>query len=627
VNFFVRAKVQQAKNNNETSEKVEDLFKIYKKKRNLYNRKVKQERQIHFSKQFSRYRNDSKRLWSIVNRSKGIVKGEVEDLSAEMFQPDNMAQFFHNRSTIATDINFKDIPNNFEQILQDNENFPNINIDINYDMIQEAMNFKAHGNPDPDGLSMLIWSKFYRFVPAARVAINRLFNLVFKKSLKIPGLDTHHIKLHLKVPEPIRQKDLRPVASLNSLPKRMLRILFKQLKDNNLHNFYSINDYSAPGKGADLAVLQTYENCERGVSGVGVKKDLLQTTLCLYDKSNAFNTYDRKELVRKLEIGGDARKLVVNSIVDQSSFCVRTKSHVSKPYELRTGGPQGQCGTAELFGSLTKNLTPPEIFKDLKYPQKVNFNRIDYVDDTSDVITASNEDIDKIHQQIEEKLISDCKNLGLKLNNEKTKTMTMTTKRNIPLQTEKFLGYQINNKINANSELPIFLDRLKKVTNTTRACSFLTKFDRLRIAKWQVLSVLWPITFLNTYLVSSGVAKIRKAINVTFKSASFLSMRTPTIEVENFLYGMSFEEYLDYRFLRVSDRFLKFGSNILDVVKFDRNKYRPKPRYKRGSFVDKYILIKNRTNIIQQKTLLSNKYKAQKVAYNNILEFQYNLQY
>ena len=93
-------------------------------------------------------------------------------------------------------------------------------------------------------------------------------------------------------------------------------------------------------------------------------------------------------------------------------------------------------------------------------------------------------------------------------------------------------------------------------------------------------------------------------------------------DIENYLYGMSFEEYLDYRFIRVSDRFTKFGSNIFDGVKFSRNVYRPRPKFKRGSFVEKYIKIKNRYNSETYKTLLNNKPKTVDIAYNNILKFQ-----
>ena len=174
--------------------------------------------------------------------------------------------------------------------------------------------------------------------------------------------------------------------------------------------FYAENDYSAPKKGADLAVIQTYENMQRGFYGIsGVKNKKTTTTLRLWDKSNAFNTFNRKELLNNLSIGGDVRKILTNAVVSQSSFSVRSKNDRSRAYELRTGGPQGQCGTGELFSSITKSLTPPSSFQHLQTSQPVTVNRIDFVDDTSDVSTAGCADIETVHAQTEQKLIADCK--------------------------------------------------------------------------------------------------------------------------------------------------------------------------------------------------------------------------
>ena len=235
-------KKEQQTNSAITDEQVNESFNIYKKFRNIYNRQVKKERKSHFSTQFMKFKNDAKRCWSIVNRSKGVVRGEIEDLKDEIFEPNNMANFFQERSKIALNTDFPNIPNTFEEIYKCQKELTEYNIKINQEIISEAMSYKAHSNPDPDGLSMMIWNKFYENVPAAKIAINKLFVMVFENSFKIPGLETHHIHLHLKVADPKRQKDLRPIASLNSLPKRMLRILFMQLKEANIANFYSKTD-------------------------------------------------------------------------------------------------------------------------------------------------------------------------------------------------------------------------------------------------------------------------------------------------------------------------------------------------------------------------------------------------
>ena len=77
----------------------------------------------------------------------------------------------------------------------------------------------------------------------------------------------------------------------------------------------------------------------------------------------------------------------------------------------------------------------------------------------------------------EKKIKMDCKKLSLKLNDEKTKTLKIGDK----LQSEKFLGFTINNRINADSEVEPFLNNMTKITNTTRACTTLSKCDRMKI--------------------------------------------------------------------------------------------------------------------------------------------------
>jgi len=251
-----------------TNEQVEESFIKFKKLRNKFNNEAKKDRKRSLTKQFKKYKNDSKRLWSVVNRAKGKVKGMVENLENPIFNNENMAQFFQQRSKIAMDNpdEFDDLPNTFEEIYSELSNYKleDFKVNIDQDTLANIMHYKPDPTPDPDGLSALIWNQFYFNVPAAKIAIDKLFHNVFMESFKIPGLEHHDIKLFLKVEKPERQKDLRPVASLNSIPKRMLKLIFQQIKNKNKSIFYAENDYSGPKMGSDLAVIQTYENMQRG---------------------------------------------------------------------------------------------------------------------------------------------------------------------------------------------------------------------------------------------------------------------------------------------------------------------------------------------------------------------------
>ena len=120
----------------------------------------------------------------------------------------------------------------------------------------------------------------------------------------------------------------------------------------------------------------------------------------MWDRSNAYNTFYHDVAIRNLELGGTARQIICNAIVDQTEFAVRTLSHRSNVYTLNTGGPQGQCGTGEIYSIFNKKMTLPKNIE-TKHPLKAIRNN--FVDDSSDPITAHNDDIEEIERQIDEK--------------------------------------------------------------------------------------------------------------------------------------------------------------------------------------------------------------------------------
>jgi len=48
----------------------------------------------------------------------------------------------------------------------------------------------------------------------------------------------------------------------------MLKILYTHIKTTAKDIFYSDNDFSAPGRGCDIAVFNVYENLERAYYGI-----------------------------------------------------------------------------------------------------------------------------------------------------------------------------------------------------------------------------------------------------------------------------------------------------------------------------------------------------------------------
>jgi hypothetical protein len=112
-----------------------------------------------------------------------------------------------------------------------------------------------------------------------------------------------------------------------------------------------------------------------------------------------------------------------------------------------------------------------------------------------------------------------------------------------PPQDERMLGMIANTNLNSHSEIGPTLDRLNKVICTTRACSTLTKSQKMQISRLQVHSAIFNFLFIVIYASPAPLENFRKRINIAFKKSSELPMTTPSNFVENYLYGMSFNDY------------------------------------------------------------------------------------
>ena len=537
---------------------------LYKEMRNNRNRLVTRDKYKYYENQFNTSNNDTKKLWNIVNRSKGIVRKTVESLDHIQYHPECMADFFYQRSKIALSHPLDHVDTTFDWAFPEPQDLPDLcslNITITDDDIDEAMRYKPSSCPDPDSISMLIWQKLYENNETYKKAIRLLFYKALHGELEIPGLALHEVLLYLKSDVVKRQKDLRPVASLTSLPKRMLRIVFTQVKEARPGVFYKPTDFAQPNAGAMALVMTTYERCERGHFGLrGKPKKTRKTSIALFDKSNAFNTFFRAETIQKLSIAGTARQIICRAIVSQSLFRVRTTAMKSRIYTLKTGGPQGQCGTAEIFASLVKRINPPD---PSHIDPTASIHGHDYVDDNSAVVVSSTQTHPEVIELAKSSMNDDCDQYGLCDNPEKFKLLEIGAS---PMIEERMLGMITNTNLNSHSEIGPTLSRLKKVVATTRACAALSKRDRLKIAKYQIHSRLSNFVFIITYCTQTKCEYFRKQVNLAFKKAAYIPLDCPTALVENFLYGMPFKDYATLRIYKFCETQKKFGNEIMNAI-------------------------------------------------------------
>lgn len=591
----------------------------YKKARNKANYSSKNDRRHFLNGEFKANPYDQKALWRVMNQTKGKVTKQADDMVEPEYSVHAMGGFYWKRSKLARNSIYDVSEVEYDQEFSPYENVElnHMSIQINDAKIDEMMNYKPSASPDPDTLSMMIWSQVYNTNETAKEAIRNLFKTVFKQDFRIPGLEHHDVSLYLKVDEPTRQKDFRPVAHIHSIPKRMLKHLFDSLKSVDKSIFYAETDYSAPGRGTVKMIMSTYERLEQGFLFSQIPRNLHKyiVEVKLFDRSNAFNTYDREVMIKNLTVGGPARNLVCNSILDQKSFCVRTKSAKSVPYELDDGGPQGNCGTAELYSTTNKMTTFPDI-KPKHYHEKY---RHDFVDDTSHVKTLHIDDRDEVNALIDQKMVNDNKKSGLILNQEKEQTIIIE-KNPTEIETAKLVGVTINNALNADSELEVVKKKLNKVIAATRACTVLRKNQRITISRSQVLSQLGTLPFMSTYLNITNLAELRKSINLAFKSAAGLPWLTPTEYIEKYLYGCNFDDYCTHRLNTLCKSFIKDDDPLFKLTRTVRRKLRPIHGARFGKFLKKYASIINTDFESYFKKLPRKKEKL--AAFKNIVKFK-----
>ena len=551
----------------------------YKEYRNIRNKLVNRDQNNFFAKKFMSEPKNTKFLWDLTNRSKGKINKTVETLTSLQdikYQPNSMLHFYYERSRIGLEGDhenniFGDYDPIFDHQFEPPEGLEcyEINIKIDDKMIDEAMNYKPSPHPDPDTLSMMIWHNLYTKNIGFKTAIRTLFYKALHQDLSIPGLELHDVRLFLKTDVVKRQKDLRPVADLTSLPKRMLRMTVSQIKKNKKEIFYSKTDFSQPGAGTQASVISCYEKCERGHFGLTGKPKVgtnaVAVTVNFYDSSNAYCTYRREYLVDNLQLAGTARQIFCRAMVRQNYFRVKTNLELSGVACTTTGGPQGQSGSGEGYSSIGKTIT---IDPCLDIEPTCFVGRQEFVDDRFDIVISSKKNHQQIIDRNLEKLIKKRNASGECLNEEKTVTFPIGC---VPPRDERMLGMIANTSLNSHSEIGPTLDRLSQVICTVRACSTLTKSQRMQIARLQIHSAIFNFLFIVIYAAPNPLSEFRKRINISFKKAAQLPMTTPTVDIENYIYGMSFEDYRNVRIRRFCTKQIEFGNSIFDAIEYRGN--------------------------------------------------------
>ena len=336
----------------------------------------------------------------------------------------------------------------------------------------------------------------------------------------------------------------------------------------------------------------------------------------MYDKSNAYCTFKKDVAVKNLELTGNSRQILCHALVSQEAFRVQNKVSESLLLTTTTGSAQGLPSSAEWFTSVSKKISLPCV---ADIDPSATCVRFRFVDDDNDKVTSKADKHDEILAKLDEKMQSDSLKFGLKNNPDKKFIMGIGSN---PPVSEKMLGMITNSNLNAHDEIGPTVEKLRKCINALRTTNCLTKGDRIFTGKLLIHSKLTNFLFIVTHSIKSKIEEFRKVINQAFRKCTHLPLCTPSEHVENYLYGMSFYDYVNFRILKFCEKLKKTQPIFLTNIKLVRGKYRPIRNRPLGILTSKYVAIKNSFTEIYYKNVKSVKVKTVKFHYSELLNFR-----
>ena len=286
----------------------------------------------------------------------------------------------------------------------------------------------------------------------------------------------------------------RPVSNLTILSKLIEKCAFKQLTEHlenfNLHCKHQ-SAYRS-GHSCETALMKIYDDV------LGYISPTNYVILVFLDFSAAFDTIDHKILLNKLNYEYGINGTVLNwfsSYLSNRNYKVKINNVTSNQFPLNSGVPQGSILGPVLFAMYIKEVSNIA----LSYNVNVHF----YADDVQLYMSCNKQtDFTNLINCIEKiKLWSD-ENF-LKLNNEKTKIITLTSKsyKLEKIKQLKIMGELIQIDSRAKNLGFIFDENLTMCSQINQVCS----------QGYGILRNLWKISKkltdkdLKTQLVHSGI--------------------------------------------------------------------------------------------------------------------------
>ena len=193
-----------------------------------------------------------------------------------------------------------------------------------------------------------------------------------------------------------------------------------------------------------------------------------------------------------------------------------------------------------------------------------------------------------------------------------------------PSVSERMLGIIINSNLNSHDEIGVCVAKLRSASNALRASDCLSRVDRIDLAKLVTHAKLGNFVFIVTHAIQTKLEFFRKTICQTFKKSAYLPISCPTDDVESFIFGMSFNDYMNNRIVKFVENENRRNPNFLQNIVVNRNRHRVRRGKTVGVLLKKYIYIKNTYSEQYLKNLLNIKRKTTIYHKKKCLEYKPN---
>ena len=390
----------------------------YKNYKYNFNRLVFEAKQNYYKKKLNKYKNDTKRTWSIINELTGRKSTERNVLPKELIIN---KQNFVQKNDIADQLNkyfvevgpelAKNIPpsnTSFHEYLTRFEGeIQDVNITVD-DLRKVFLTLKRNKSPGYDDITSNV---ILSVTDEILFPLYHCINLSFQKGIFPNKLKVAKIFPVFKNDDRCHVSNYRPISALTVFSK-----LFEKLMHNHLYSHFVRNNLlykrqfgfqancSTEHAIVDLMNYLT-KSLDKNLFSIGVFLDL----------SKAFDTVNREILLAKLKYYG-VNKLTHNWITDylknRKQFINYDNSKFTTLKEVIYGIPQGS-----ILGPLLFLIFINDVFKPLKYTNSVMFaddtNLVHFHSDIKVLFKQVNEDLTAIDKWFRANKIS--------LNTSKTK--------------------------------------------------------------------------------------------------------------------------------------------------------------------------------------------------------------